>query len=132
MDAHPAAVGGRTRQELRLRPQWRARAPPKNPGLFRMHKWMIEWCSVKLTAGNGFLELDNETTGMDIDVEAEYPLTEKTLYQFGLVMLRRSGHPEYEFADGFIDSSNIPMDECFRLQIANATGEDLPVPPYAR
>ena len=91
-----------------------------------MHCWMIEWCSKKLTAGNGFLELGNATTGMDIDVEAEYPLTEKKLYHFGMVPLRRSGHPEFEFADGsYYDSSEIQKDECFRLQIANASGEDL-------
>jgi hypothetical protein len=40
-------------------------------------------------------------------------------------LLRRSGHPEFEFAEGFCNSSFIKHDECFRLQIANASGEDL-------
>ena len=80
----------------------------KNPGWFDMHCWMIEWCSKKLTTGNGFLELGNATTGMDIDVEADYPLSVVKLDQFGLVPLRRSGHPEYEYSDGiYYDSSEI-------------------------
>ena len=98
----------------------------KQPSLFKMHKWVIDWCSVEVKTGSGFLELDNETTGMEIDCEAEYLMFVKQLERFGKVPLRRSGHPEYEFAHGYyLDSSFIRNDECFRLQVANACGEDV-------
>lgn len=90
-----------------------------------MHKWVIDYCSTLMHRGNGFLDLDNASTGMEIDVTKEYPLEKQVLTQAGLAPLRRSGHPTVELANGYYtQTKHIGQDECFRLALANAAGDD--------
>ena len=93
----------------------------KNPGWFELHKWIITFCSALKTGGNGFLEIDNDSTGEKIDFAAgEFLLKPKVLKENGLYPLRRNGHPDCRFyVAGF---EFIPNDECWALQLANAAG----------
>ena len=96
----------------------------ENPGLVKMHEWIITVCSARKTGGNGFLELDNEAAG-NLDEGQDYSLEAVQITQRGLCPFRRGGHPEYEQAKGYyLDSRYIRNDECPVLALANAAGED--------
>jgi hypothetical protein len=96
----------------------------ENPGLVKMHEWIITVCSARRTGGNGFLELDNEAAG-NLDEGQDYSLEAVQIAQPGLCPFRRGGHPEYEQANGFyLDSRYIRNNECPVLALANAAGED--------
>jgi hypothetical protein len=92
------------------------------PSVHHMRVWMILYCSERHECGQGFLDVDSGPYEQLAD--GEYLLPNKPLRAHGVAPLRRSGHPEYEAASGS-SSGHIGMYECWRLQLANATGGDV-------
>ena len=92
---------------------------------FEMIKFIAEWCSQPVYRGGGFMLLDHHIESQ-LQCDGDFPLKVKVLHKHGLVPLRRSGHAEYEYAYTYYrDTLGIEQDECYRLMLANAAGEDV-------
>jgi hypothetical protein len=92
------------------------RNPDHSHTKFDMLKWVLKRCSEKTKeTGTGFLDIP---TVSDAPRES-WDVKEQQLSEHGTVPFRRHGHPEAQKVD------HIPRGECWRLQVANACGEDL-------
>jgi hypothetical protein len=88
----------------------------QTPSKYEMLKWVLKRCSEKTKeTGTGFLDIP---TVSDAPRES-WDVKEQQLSEHGTVPFRRHGHPEAQNVD------HIPRGECWRLQVANACGEDL-------